>query len=1044
MPSFSSSFFRVGGGVFALFASLLVFVSLVSFVPSASVAQCTTAPQLADGDVVNVAILLWITDAPAGPYHGDIAQSTATDIPGFGTSLIQPAMLGMDLYVSLMREQGFLPLTNNAHVTLNFTYINIADNVPAAAYADVDAESGIPLFLIGTAYAANATGGLFDQVVSQDTTLLRAAFGVTQPFKFIIPPVPLLGPLLAHELVQRVEDIGQAIVIHPFLSGTEDVACDSSFKEPVRPEISCAARGLKDGARRYKSLFSVLFESEYNQNSALDVLYSRGAKRLAAISVGDESLSFGVGTLRALKETADLINMEVVLNYTIKNDPICAPYFAMFPACVSANSCPDAPAWCASQANPYNKFQKLSFERSKTGLTVAKEMRDAGVDGLVIIIASTAGYWAVGQLFYGMQEIGWQPSAISFGGNIPGLEVFLPNGIASLDFTWSTLPWDRRLKGPAYKSRSTESNVELLPGTFLQDAPAVFDAKFDAQFGPGGVRASRHYFPSSAGGVGHIFGWQALYLVQKLVEYGMSADRDTLLLASYQLSTPSAYHQASFDRYGRVTRPNHVLLQQMPGGAQQIIAPVNIGSPVVYPLPTWAERVYAPEFYATAAEKVLLAINSLAIALCVALFVFVLYWSRSAVIRAATASFSMVIILGGILMLISNYFATSHVNDTHCAASVWLLTIGWTMLYASIFIKTFRVWKIFGGTRLKVVKLKDSVLLAALSVFVVADIIINAVWAGTAGMSAKRVIVDPYRPSRDYTACDYSGGGMGPVYVHIVIKGSMLLLGVMLGWAVRKTPSQFNEATLIGASIYNCSFVVAFIVPMVAVELGGRETTYLVRAFAILFLVLSTLALLYIPKMMLLLGDSPQTRIAQLDVTDPSTLDDKTGGGLYGPSVLADSSDNHTKSGGGSGSPMQAHKSTSGRGATTLSKPYSKGAIGPSSRVPLPPPTDVELARRPSPIGTPSSSPKSPMSPSNVGAATKTDLSSPVQQQQQQNSPKGNSGGSTMPQQGWANLPVVQVAAREEGAQQGQAQVAPLLDPEQHAEPPGQVNGDSN
>jgi hypothetical protein len=39
------------------------------------------------------------------------------------------------------------------------------------------------------------------------------------------------------------------------------------------------------------------------------------------------------------------------------------------------------------------------------------------------------------------------------------------------------------------------------------------------------------------------------------------------------------------------------------------------------------------------------------------------------------------------LMLISNYFTTSVVDDSHCAASVWFLTLGFTTVFASMFIK---------------------------------------------------------------------------------------------------------------------------------------------------------------------------------------------------------------------------------------------------------------------------------------------------------------------------------------------------------------------
>ena len=130
--------------------------------------------------------------------------------------------------------------------------------------------------------------------------------------------------------------------------------------------------------------------------------------------------------------------------------------------------------------------------------------------------------------------------------------------------------------------------------------------------------------------------------------------------------------------------------------------------------------------------------------------------------------------------------------------------------------------------------MKDTELLLAVGAFVLVDVVINAAWIGAAGMAAVRVRVDPDRPAYDYWQCDYSDS-MGAVVAHLALKGGLLLFGVALTYSVRNTPSQFNESTLIGLAIYNTAFVIAFIVPVLAVGLGGRETTFQLRAYAIIF-----------------------------------------------------------------------------------------------------------------------------------------------------------------------------------------------------------------
>ena len=82
-------------------------------------------------------------------------------------------------------------------------------------------------------------------------------------------------------------------------------------------------------------------------------------------------------------------------------------------------------------------------------------------------------------------------------------------------------------------------------------------------------------------------------------------------------------------------------------------------------MPTWEERVFAPRFYAETNEQIMVVVNSFCILLCLALMAFVCVHYRSAVIRAATPSFSIVIIIGAILMLISNYFESAYHAHTH-------------------------------------------------------------------------------------------------------------------------------------------------------------------------------------------------------------------------------------------------------------------------------------------------------------------------------------------------------------------------------------------
>jgi hypothetical protein len=212
-----------------------------------------------------------------------------------------------------------------------------------------------------------------------------------------------------------------------------------------------------------------------------------------------------------------------------------------------------------------------------------------------------------------------------------------------------------------------------------------------------------------------------------------------------------------------------------------------------------------------------------------------------------------VTIAGAILMLSSTFFASLVASDAHCAAQVWLLSFGFTLTYAPCFIKTFRIWRIFGTRSLRVVKMKDKEMLLAIAAFVAIDCVINAVWMGTAGMMAKEVVVDPIRPKYNHLDCDYSDtAALGAVYAHVALKGGMLIVGALLAVAVRAVPSAFNESVSLGVAIYNSTICLCFVLPVLAVGLGGRDTTYLLRSGAVMFIAMTTVGILYVPKLMLI------------------------------------------------------------------------------------------------------------------------------------------------------------------------------------------------
>ena len=168
--------------------------------------------------------------------------------------------------------------------------------------------------------------------------------------------------------------------------------------------------------------------------------------------------------------------------------------------------------------------------------------------------------------------------------------------------------------------------------------------------------------------------------------------------------------------------------------------------------------------------------------------------------------------------------------------------------YAVLPLYSYRVWKIFSTGKLRVVKITNTDLIVICSIIVGMDIVLNIIWNSVAPFSSERVVVDHYRPAYDYVQCYFNSTSVAFIYTHIAFKAVIVLIGMVLTFLARNVPSQFNEAAYMTAAIYNVAVLFAFGIPLIASNVGGRETVYQIRAYGIMMLVVSTLSILFIPK----------------------------------------------------------------------------------------------------------------------------------------------------------------------------------------------------
>eukprot|EP00457_Paulinella_chromatophora_P000601 gb/GEZN01000601.1/.p1 GENE.gb/GEZN01000601.1/~~gb/GEZN01000601.1/.p1 ORF type:complete len:1258 (+),score=189.92 gb/GEZN01000601.1/:245-3775(+) len=250
-------------------------------------------------------------------------------------------------------------------------------------------------------------------------------------------------------------------------------------------------------------------------------------------------------------------------------------------------------------------------------------------------------------------------------------------------------------------------------------------------------------------------------------------------------------------------------------------------------------------------------LSSLVFGFCFGVCGMVVKYRQTRLIKASSFEFSVVLILScGVVAASTVLFAITPAEDNWiCALRWWIPCVFASIVFGTLFSKTFRLFSIFRiyETKQQIpksIKFKDTKVAGLVACFVLVTLIVLAIF----------FLVDPpfYVENRRapegqhyYTvvqACKIS-----KVFVPLVFSLYVLLLTSQswLAFRVRKLPTVFNESQLIAWLLYNTVFI-GLVGIMVDFMLGWDATTakMMVRAMALLIGSLTPVSVLYVPKLM--------------------------------------------------------------------------------------------------------------------------------------------------------------------------------------------------
>jgi ABC-type branched-subunit amino acid transport system substrate-binding protein len=177
-------------------------------------------------------------------------------------------------------------------------------------------------------------------------------------------------------------------------------------------------------------------------------------------------------------------------------------------------------------------------------------------------------------------------------------------------------------------------------------------------------------------------------------------------------------------------------------------------------------------------------------------------WRESPIIISATWQFLILMLLGSAVGFGSTLVWIGKPQPYLCALRIWLPPISFLLIIAPLMAKTWRLWKIFSLTDLKVVAVPLRTLILMVSALILVQVIICIFWISF-GTVQTQVVNDINNKTVAYLLCKTNEANRISSYVTYGYIGMVILWGCYLTFKIRKLPKDFNESKWIGRTLYN-------------------------------------------------------------------------------------------------------------------------------------------------------------------------------------------------------------------------------------------------
>ncbi|KAJ3411642.1 hypothetical protein HDV05_001907 [Chytridiales sp. JEL 0842] len=235
-----------------------------------------------------------------------------------------------------------------------------------------------------------------------------------------------------------------------------------------------------------------------------------------------------------------------------------------------------------------------------------------------------------------------------------------------------------------------------------------------------------------------------------------------------------------------------------------------------------------------------------------------LFYQNVRIIRASSPKFLMIIGVGCALYSLSIGIQVVGISEG-CMVAMWLNNLGFTMIFMSVILKTYRIQVIFNSkvrNKNKISLLKDTTMFIVLGSVLV--IVIGALLAWTFVNPSKFV------ESFDQNVvvldrCDKSAFSVIMIVIHLFVQ----LTGAYTAFMIRQIPSDYNESKQIGFTTYNWIIFGAIMIAIEQYLITDHNAAFYIKGASVALTTGITLYFLIVHKLLVCVLD-PEKADAEL------------------------------------------------------------------------------------------------------------------------------------------------------------------------------------